>query len=216
MSDGHETTDDGSVTWVITHQVRPGRQDDFEEWIGGIGDEAARFPGQEGMTVLRPSGESGTEYVLVVRFASYDDLRRWEESAERAEWLIRLEPLLAEESTFRTETGLETWFQLPGQRVVVPPPKWKMALLILAAIYPLLLIVIPLMGTVFDTRFLGVPITLGHYHLGSGVPGEDTRNCGDPCSADDLGRHALSHQAVPGLAAPGDRGGMSQRRLDRR
>ena len=146
---------------MITHHVRPGRQDDFEEWIGGIGDEAARFPGQEGMTVLRPGGESSTEYVLVVRFASYDDLRRWEESAERAEWLTRLEPLLAAESTFRTETGLETWFQLPGERVVVPPPKWKMALLILAAIYPLLLIVIPLMGTFFDTRYLGVPITLG-------------------------------------------------------
>ncbi len=165
MSDGFETTDDstddGSVTWVITHQVRPGRQDDFEEWIGGIADEAARFPGQEGMTVLRPGGESSTEYVLVVRFASYDDLRRWEESAERAEWLTRLEPLLAAESTFRTETGLETWFQLPGERVVVPPPQWKMALLILAAIYPLLLIVIPLMGTVFDTPYLGVSISFG-------------------------------------------------------
>ena len=165
MSDGFETTDDstddGSVTWVITHHVRPGRQDDFEEWIGGIADEAERFPGQEGITVLRPGGESSTEYVLVVRFASYDDLRRWEESAERAEWLTRLEPLLDAESTFRTETGLETWFQLPGQRVVVPPPQWKMALLILAAIYPLLLIVIPLMGTVFDTPYLGVSISFG-------------------------------------------------------
>ena len=161
MSDSFETSDDGSVTWVITHRVRPGRQDDFEEWIGGIVDEVARFPGQEGVTVLRPGGESGTEYVLVVRFAAYDDLRRWEESAERAEWLTRLEPLLAAESTFRTETGLETWFQLPGERVVVPPPKWKMALLILAAIYPLLLIVVPLMGAVFDTPYLGVSITLG-------------------------------------------------------
>lgn len=161
MSDGHETTDDGSVTWVITHRVRPDRREDFEGWIGGIVDEVARFPGHQGVTVLRPGGESGTEYVLVVRFASYDDLRRWEESAERAEWVTRLEPLLAAESTFRTETGLETWFQLPGERVVVPPPKWKMALLILAAIYPLLLIVVPLMGTVFDTAYLGVSITLG-------------------------------------------------------
>ena len=161
MSDGHETTDDGSVTWVITHRVRPDRLEDFEGWIGGIVDEVARFPGHQGVTVLRPGGESGTEYVLVVRFASHDDLRRWEESAERAEWVNRLEPLLAAESTFRTETGLETWFQLPGERVVVPPPKWKMALLILAAIYPLLLIVVPLMGAVFDTPYLGVSITLG-------------------------------------------------------
>ncbi len=161
MSEDFDAPDDGSVTWVITHQVRPDRRDDFEDWIAGITEEVARFPGREGVTVLRPSGESSTEYVVVVRFASYDDLRRWEESAERAEWLTRLEPLLVATSTYRTETGLETWFQLPGQRAVVPPPKWKMALLIILAIYPLLLIVLPLMGTVFDIPYLSVPITIG-------------------------------------------------------
>ena len=36
-----------------------------------------------------------------------------------------------------------------------------MALLIILAIYPLLLIVLPLMGTVFDVPYLGVPITIG-------------------------------------------------------
>ncbi|MEE9295382.1 MAG: antibiotic biosynthesis monooxygenase, partial [Phycisphaerae bacterium] len=131
MSEGFDAPDDGSVTWVITHQVHPDRRDDFEDWIAGIADEVARFPGREGVTVLRPGGESSTEYVVIIRFASYDDLRRWEESAERAEWLTRLDPLLAATSTYRTETGLETWFQLPGQRAVVPPPKWKMALLII-------------------------------------------------------------------------------------
>ena len=161
MSEGFDAPDDGSVTWVITHQVRPDRRDDFEDWIAGITDDVARFPGREGVTVLRPGGESSTEYVVIVRFASYDDLRRWEESAERAEWLTRLDPLLAATSTYRTETGLETWFQLPGQRSVVPPPKWKMALLIILAIYPLLLIVLPFMGTVFDVPYLGVPITIG-------------------------------------------------------
>ena len=161
MSEGFDAPDDGSVTWVITHEVRPDRRDDFEDWLAGISDEVGRFPGREGVTVLRPGGKSGTEYVVVVRFASYDDLRRWEESAERAEWLNRLDPLLAAASTYRKETGLETWFQLPGQRAVVPPPKWKMALLIILAIYPLLLIVLPLMGTVFDIPYLSVPITIG-------------------------------------------------------
>ena len=36
-----------------------------------------------------------------------------------------------------------------------------MALLIILAIYPLLLIVLPIMGTVFDIPYLGVPITIG-------------------------------------------------------
>ncbi len=160
MSEAFDAPDDESVTWVITHQVHPDRRDDFENWIAGITDEVSRFPGREGVTVLRPGGESSTEYVMVVRFACYEDLRRWEESPERAEWLTRLDPLLAAASTYRTETGLETWFQLPGERAVVPPPKLKMALLIILAIYPLLLLVLPLMGTIFDSPYLGVPITI--------------------------------------------------------
>ncbi len=160
MSEAFDAPDDESVTWVITHHVRPDRRDDFEDWIAGITDEVSRFRGREGVTVLRPGGESSTEYVVVVRFAAYDDLRRWEESAERAEWLTRLDPLLAATSTYRTETGLETWFQLPGERAVEPPPKWKMSLLIILAIYPLLLVVLPLMGTIFDIPYLGVPITI--------------------------------------------------------
>jgi hypothetical protein len=36
-------------------------------------------------------------------------------------------------------TGLETWFDLPGQRVV-PPPRWKMTITTFIAIYPLSLL----------------------------------------------------------------------------
>jgi antibiotic biosynthesis monooxygenase (ABM) superfamily enzyme len=44
---------------------------------------------------------------------------------------------------------------------MVPPPKWKMALVILLAIYPLLLVVLPLMGWIFEgILWLGVPITV--------------------------------------------------------
>lgn len=41
------------------------------------------------------------------------------------------------------------------------PPKWKFAIIVLIAIYPLLLIVLPLMGRIFDTPYLGVPISIG-------------------------------------------------------
>ena len=42
-----------------------------------------------------------------------------------------------------------------------PPPKWKFAIIVLIAIYPLLLIVLPLMGRIFDSPYLGVPIAIG-------------------------------------------------------
>jgi antibiotic biosynthesis monooxygenase (ABM) superfamily enzyme len=42
-----------------------------------------------------------------------------------------------------------------------PPPKWKFAVIVLLGLYPLLIIIIPLMGRVFDTPYLGVPVTIG-------------------------------------------------------
>ena len=35
---------DSSVTWVVTHHVRPGSEHEFEQWLKGIGVESARFP----------------------------------------------------------------------------------------------------------------------------------------------------------------------------
>ncbi len=55
MSEGFDAPDDGSVTWVITHQVRPDRRDDFEDWIAGIADEGARFPGRQGVFCVKPT-----------------------------------------------------------------------------------------------------------------------------------------------------------------
>jgi len=33
-------------------------------------------------------------------------------------------------------SGLETWFVLPGQRALTPPPPWKLALVTVAAVWP--------------------------------------------------------------------------------
>ena len=151
---------DESVSYVIRHNVQPDRRKEFEAWLSGIQADMQRFHGHQGTTFLKP-GAGHSEYVIVVRFASYEDLRRWETSTERADWLAKLPPLLSGESEYTTETGLETWFQLPGHQVVVPPPKHKMAVLITLAIYPLLLIVIPTLGWLFgDFSYLAAPSNL--------------------------------------------------------
>jgi antibiotic biosynthesis monooxygenase (ABM) superfamily enzyme len=33
-------------------------------------------------------------------------------------------------------SGLETWFVLPGQEVVIPPPRWKMAIITFFGVWP--------------------------------------------------------------------------------
>ncbi len=144
-------TDDESVTVVTSRRVRPGCEAAFEAWLDGIGAAAAKFPGLIGRRVTRPSDHEHPEYVVVFKFDSYPHLRGWTESAERREWLDRVKPLVLDDFKETVLSGLETWFTLPAQPGVMPPPRYKMAVVTRLVIYPLSMGV----GAVF-TRWLGV------------------------------------------------------------
>ncbi len=49
----------------------------------------------------------------------------------------------------------------PAAKPPGPPPKWKFAVMVLLGLYPLLVIIIPLMGKMFDSPYLGAPIGIG-------------------------------------------------------
>jgi antibiotic biosynthesis monooxygenase (ABM) superfamily enzyme len=124
------------VTVVFTWEVAKGREEEFEEWAHGITTEAARYPGHLGATWLRPEG-ADRRYHTVVRFTDGGRLSRWLESPERDRWMERLDGLAHEDRAHTT--GMETWFSLPD-RSVQAPPRWKMALVTFAGVYPLALI----------------------------------------------------------------------------
>ncbi len=124
------------VTVTVARRVAPGHEAEFERWADGIFRAAGRHRGFLGGGILRPP-VTGQDWHLLYRFANNTDLSRWEASPERAEWLRRAEDLMDERGVHRT-TGLETWFELPG-RTAPAPPRWKMALVTLMAIVPLVL-----------------------------------------------------------------------------
>ncbi len=136
-----------SVTTVIRAHIKPDKEQEYEQWLHGINEDCTQFAGFQGATILRPNDKSHRhpEYVVVVRFATYSDLRRWEHSTQFAEWQRRLEPLLVGDIGVDRLTGTETWFTLPGHTVVVPPPKYKMAIVATFGAAPFVLVVIPLL-----------------------------------------------------------------------
>jgi hypothetical protein len=122
------------VTVTVARRVAPGRDREFEKWLDGILGAAASFPGFLGGGALRP-GRLGDDWHVVYRFASPAQLERWESSPQREQWLARGEALIDDTAVQRV-SGLETWFSLPG-RTAPAPPRWKMALVTLVAIIPL-------------------------------------------------------------------------------
>ncbi|RKH32885.1 hypothetical protein D7Y13_07220 [Corallococcus praedator] len=137
----------GPVTVIVHRRVKPGTEVRFEAWLHGVTAEAMRFPGNLGVNVLRPPSAATGDYVLIFRFDSYPHLQAWEESPVRAEWLARALEFTVGEVRIRKETGLEYWFDAPGQSR--PPPRHKMVLVTVLGIYPLLILVMPLLRSVF-------------------------------------------------------------------
>jgi len=122
-----------SATQVITWNVIPGQEPAFEAWAHDMTTLATREEGHMGAAWLRPDVPGGA-YHVVFRFTTTQLLERWMGSDERAGMVAKLKGIATERG--RRQTGLETWFSLPGQ-TVLPPLKWKMAVVTFAAVYPL-------------------------------------------------------------------------------
>ena len=132
--------DDQPVTVSVSRKVIPGKEKDYEEWLGGISKAGAKYPGHLGVNVLRPCNATKGEYVVIYRFDSYENAQHWEESDERASWIEKLGPLVEGEATRKSVTGLEFWFDLPSIPVTMTPSKHKMALVLFVVVYTLVLL----------------------------------------------------------------------------
>lgn len=97
---------------------------------------AASHPGHLGVNIFRPSASSKF-YRVVVKFDTMQNYLAWENSTQREELLKRFEELNAGEQETEILSGLETWFTLEGEDAVVPPPRYKMMIVIWFAIFPL-------------------------------------------------------------------------------
>ena len=153
------------VTVLYSRRVKPGREAAFEAWAHGIVAASRQFPGHLGASVLDVPGSR--EYHILFSFADRKSLRAWLDSEERRRWLARGGELIEADQGLQQLTGLETWFKLPGSNVptMKPPPRWKMWLVSIIAVYPLVLafqaLVVPRMaGLPFPLRALMFPLVL--------------------------------------------------------
>ena len=143
----------GPVTAIIARMVKPDRLQDFEVWLTSINHIVRKFDGYLGMDVIRPSDQSHLEYVIILRFEDYLNLKEWQESSDRVEWVEKSDDMTFGDMVLQEARGVESWFTLPGRPAVRPPAKYKMAILTVAVIYP----TIVLIGSVLNLLPEGLP-----------------------------------------------------------
>jgi antibiotic biosynthesis monooxygenase (ABM) superfamily enzyme len=141
---------DGPVTATVTRRVKPGHEPFYERFLDGIIAAAIEFAGHLSVEVFRPGAASSGEYRVVYRFDTREHLQAWLDSDERAAWLERAEPHVSGPMGTQVLTGLETWFTLPSHPGIPPPPRYKMAILAWIAIFPLITLMVILLGPLLE------------------------------------------------------------------
>jgi hypothetical protein len=147
-----DSSDDPPVTISVSRRIKPGCETAFEEVLLGTIAAAMSFEGHLGVNVFRLSDSINPEYRVIFKFDRMSNLRRWEESSLRRKWLERMENLTLSPPETQTLTGLEAWFTLPNQRVMLAPPRYKITLLTWLGIFPLITAILALFGPVVLNR----------------------------------------------------------------
>ena len=144
-------TDGLPVTVAVTRHIDAGHADQMVAWIRAGSTLAERFPGFLGAGWVRP-GVDSEDWHILYRFDSPESLAAWEASDQRAWWLRSAQGLVVESRKER-RTGIEGWFDPPAQQdfedlspTPHPPPRWKQAVMIWFAFFPLSLLTSWLLG----------------------------------------------------------------------
>lgn len=119
------------VTLMVARRVAEGRYHDMIAWLHEGEQLATDFPGYLGSGVLAPP-PLGDEFQIIFRFADEKTLHAWEFSASRSAWLARGEGLFKQPTEQRV-SGIEGWF---GNNAAQRPPRWKQAVAIWLAFFP--------------------------------------------------------------------------------
>jgi uncharacterized protein len=144
------------VTAVVSHRVRPGREDEFMAWQDRVEKAEEKFPGFMGSELFKPVPGVQENWVVLFRFDTQEHLRQWMDSETRQKLLKEGEQHVASYDVRQIGSSFSGWFRFADQTTGRPPPNWKQALSVVLALYP-------------TVMFLN--LTLGRALLTAGLPG---------------------------------------------
>jgi hypothetical protein len=157
------TLNNEQVFFVIRHRLKKGKDklNQYESWLKKIVPKAASFPGHLGVQIVRPP-DGHNEYLIVVRFASIQDLELWQQSQERKQLINEIANILDSEEAIDIKTGIDYWFTPPT--IGKHPSRWKQWFVTTSVIWPLTMYVPPAM----EPLFIKYP-ELGEFGIRQGV-----------------------------------------------
>jgi uncharacterized protein len=151
--DVHIVRDDASATRtapvsaVISTRVKPGMEAEYLKWEQRVAVAQSKASGLQGYRFEPAVPGVQEDFVAILRFDSQDNLQAWLDSPQRHQLLVEAEPLTAEFHTRMAHSGFEQWFRDVTRAGAPAPAAWKMNMIVLLTLYPVVFLWGLLVGT---------------------------------------------------------------------
>jgi antibiotic biosynthesis monooxygenase (ABM) superfamily enzyme len=147
------------VSAVISTRVRPGMDKEYRAWERKMAIAQSRAPGLQGYRFEPPVPGVQEDYVAILRFDGEANLQAWLDSPERRQLLEEAEPLTEEFHSRMARSGFEQWFR-DVEGTAPGAPVWKMNMLVLLMLYPIVFLFSVFVGTPLLTNLLHMPFAI--------------------------------------------------------
>lgn len=152
-SNSEDLAGSAAITVQVLREVNGQASQGVAHWVNVGQRMMENFPGYLGSGFLQSAPNSNL-WRMIYRFDTPENLRRWEESEERARWSHSFSQNICAETSYR-RTGVEGWFDAyvphaDGRQPVETfvPPRWKQMVVIFCGFYPMTMIVNVLLGSI--------------------------------------------------------------------
>lgn len=138
----------GTASSVFAYRVRQEKRGEFQEWRRRILAAAKTFEGFLGTESFDTLEGGEPEFIVVVRFDSRPHLDAWLGSDVRAKFMDEVAEFIHAVRLRRIGSGFEGWFDISSESR--PPARWRQAMVILSALFPVILSIRAFMAPIFQ------------------------------------------------------------------
>ena len=138
------------VTAVVSHEVRPGREQSFVRWQERTQRAQEKSPGFMGFELLKPVPGIQEKWVALVRFDTQEHLDEWLESDSRKKLLEEGGDHFSNFEVHKIRSAFSGWFRSGEGTAAEIPPNWKQAMSVLLALYPTVMVLNLTVGKEFQ------------------------------------------------------------------
>jgi antibiotic biosynthesis monooxygenase (ABM) superfamily enzyme len=146
-----------AVSAVISMEIKPGQEEAYRVWNQHITAAETQYPGFQGHRLNPPIPGVQDDWVTILTFDSEAHLDAWLNSPERHKLLDEATPFSEGVHARKVRTGFDQWFQVAG---AAQAPIWKLNMLTLLALYPVVFLFGYFVQTPILMGRLGVPFFL--------------------------------------------------------